>query len=188
MRERGLDYFENSRRATLVHQQYAIRNPLRFDARTGSGAGASQPATARATPRSSWMASTGVSIDYVARGAPFGPDDGTIAPWSVVASLPFAPEIVLPTIRYFIEKVHLKNHPYGFEATFNATYPGKQDGRPGWVSPWTYGLNQGPIVLMIENHRSGFFWDLMKRCPPIREGLRRAGFTGGWLSDEGRRT
>ena len=124
--------------------------------------------------------------DYIARGAPFGPDDGTIAPWSVVASLPFAPEIVLPTIRYFIEKVHLKNHPYGFEATFNATYPAKQDGRPGWVSPWTYGLNQGPIVLMIENHRSGFFWDLMKRCLPIREGLLRAGFTGGWLSSEGR--
>ena len=49
-------------------------------------------------------------------------------------------------------------------------------------------LNQGPIVLMIENHRSGFFWDLMKRCFPIREGLLRAGFTGGWLRNDGRRT
>lgn len=186
MRERGIDYFENSRRATLVHQQYAIRNPLGHALYGEHCWGL----TACDGPGNTTVLLDGIErrfYDYVGRGAPFGPDDGTIAPWSVVASLPFAPEIVLPTIRYFIENVHLKNHPYGFEATFNATYPGKQNGHFGWVSPWTFGLNQGPIVLMIENYRSGFFWDLMKRCPPIGEGLRRAGFTGGWLSNDGRR-
>ncbi|MEO5904260.1 MAG: glucoamylase family protein, partial [Gemmatimonadaceae bacterium] len=51
----------------------------------------------------------------------------------------------------------------------------------GWISQGYYGLDQGPIVIMMENHRSGFLWELMKTCPAIIEGLRKAGFTGGWL-------
>jgi hypothetical protein len=51
----------------------------------------------------------------------------------------------------------------------------------GWVSAWNLGLNQGPIVLMIENQRSGLVWRLARQCPYIARGLRRAGFRGGWL-------
>ena len=121
-------------------------------------------------------------FDYVARGVPHGPDDGTLAPWAVVASLPFAPEIVLPAIRYFTDRVKLTQaDSYGFKASFNPTYPVKSDNAYGWVSPWNYGLNQGPIVFMIENQRSGLIWRLMRQCPYIVEGLRRAGFRGGWL-------
>ena len=57
----------------------------------------------------------------------------------------------------------------------------QQDPYGWWVSPWHYGLNQGPIVLMIENYRSGFLWRLMRNCPYIVRGLRLAGFAGGWL-------
>ena len=87
----------------------------------------------------------------------------------------------MPAIRYF-DGIELKqNDSYGFKATFNPTYPVK-DGNPnGWISPWNFGLNQGPIVLMIENHRTGLLWKLMRGCPYIVRGLRRAGFTGGWL-------
>ncbi len=121
-------------------------------------------------------------FDYLARGAPYGPDDGTIAPWAAVASLPFAPEIVLPAIRYFAEQVKLEQpDAYGFKATFNPTYPDTSDNKYGWVSPWNFGLNQGPIVFMIENHRTGLIWRLMRQCPYIVQGLRRAGFRGGWL-------
>ena len=56
----------------------------------------------------------------------------------------------------------------------------------GWVSPWHFGINQGPIVLMIENYRSGMLWDLMRGCGYIRDGLRRADFQGGWLAQAGR--
>lgn len=59
-------------------------------------------------------------------------------------------------------------------------------GGKGWISKGYYGLDQGPIVMMIENHRSGFLWDLMRGCPYIGAGLRRAGFTGGWLSETSR--
>jgi hypothetical protein len=181
MRDHGIDYFENSRRATLVHQQYAIRNPLAYRLYGEHCWGI----TACDGPGDVVIRVEGIErhfYDYIARGAPYGPDDGTIAPWAVVASLPFAPEIVLPTIHHFIEKIHLKtHHPYGFEASFNPTFPMQGPEKCGWVSPWAYGVNQGPIMLMIENYRSNLLWGLMKRCSPITEGLRRAGFTGGWL-------
>jgi hypothetical protein len=100
----------------------------------------------------------------------------------VVASLPFAPEIVLPAIDHLVNEMDLKEgNPYGFKSTFNATYPCNSANPNGWVSPWHYGINEGPVVLMIENYRSELPWRLMRDCPYIREGLRRAGFTGGWL-------
>jgi hypothetical protein len=51
------------------------------------------------------------------------------------------------------------------------------------VSPWHYGLNQGPIVLMIENYRSELLWRLVRQSPYIVHGLGRAGFRGGWLQE-----
>jgi len=118
---------------------------------------------------------------YKARGVPDGPDDGSIAPWAVVASLPFAPEIVLPALEHF-EKLKLREkNPYGFKATFNPTYPAQPGNPHGWISPCHYGLNQGPVVLMIENYRTGLIWQLMRSCPYIVSGLQRAGFRGGWL-------
>ena len=181
MRDKSMDYFENSRRATYVQQQYAIDNPLKFK---GYGR-CCWGITASDGPGPDTIKVDGIErqfFDYIARGVPYGPDDGTLAPWAVVASLPFAPEIVLPAIEHFIHQLELKAvNPYGFKATFNATYPGKSGSARGWVSPWHYGLNQGPIVLMIENYRSGLLWRLMRNCPYIVSGLRRAGFTGGWL-------
>ncbi len=179
MRERGLDYFENSRRATYVHQQYAIRNPLEFEGYGERCWGL----TASDGPGPATRVLKGIErhfFDYVARGAPYGPDDGTIAPWVVIASLPFAPEIVLPTIRNFAEMDLGMLGPYGFKATFNRTFP-VEGSNTGWVTPYHFGIDQGPIVLVIENYRTGFLWDLMKRCPYIVTGLRRAGFRGGWL-------
>jgi hypothetical protein len=181
MRRKDIDYFENSRRATLVQQQYAIRNPRQF-AHYGEHCWG---VTASDGPGPSTRMVAGIRrkfFEYVARGAPFGPDDGSIAPWAVVASLPFAPEIVVPTIRHFNELRLREMNSYGFKATFNPTYPDKC-GRPyGWVSPWHYGLNQGPIIMMIENYRTGLPWRLMRSCSYVVNGLRRAGFSQGWLS------
>ena len=180
MREKGIDYFENSRRATLVQQQYAVDNPLKFE-----GYGDCWGLTASEGPGPRTLRVNGIErqfFDYVARGAPYGPDDGTIAPWAVAASLPFAPEIVLPTLGYCIHEARLTEaNAYGFKASFNPTFPEKSGNPQAWVSPWHFGLNQGPIVLMIENHRTGFLWAVMRRCPYMAAGLRRAGFSGGWL-------
>ncbi len=180
MREHGSDYFENTRRATQVQQQYSIHNPFEF---AGYGKYC-WGLTASEGPGPATHLVNGVErvfFDYVARGVAAGPDDGTLAPWAVVASLPFAPEIVVPTLQHFNEIEVGVAHPYGLEATFNPTFPSEHCKPCGWLSPWHYGINEGPIVLMIENHRTGFLWDLMKKCPYIVSGLRKAGFTGGWL-------
>jgi len=181
MRDKGIDYFENSRRATYVQQRYAIDNPLKFNGYGSMCWGI----TASDGPGPDMLKIDGIErrfFDYVARGVPFGPDDGTLAPWAVVASLPFAPDIVLPAIEHFINALQLKaSNLYGFKATFNATFPAIADSPCGWVSPWHYGLNQGPIVLMIENYRSELIWQLTRKSPDIRKGLGNAGFTGGWL-------
>jgi hypothetical protein len=181
MRSRGIDYFENSRRATFVQREYAIRNPREFAFYGKDCWGL----TASDGPGPVTLKVDGVQrqfFDYLARGAPHGPDDGTIAPWAVVASLPFAPELVMPAVRYFVDVVHLEEpQAFGFKATFNPTYPVSSGSPYGWVSPWNFGLNQGPIVLMIENHRTDLIWRLMRGCPYLVQGLRRAGFRGGWL-------
>jgi hypothetical protein len=184
MRDKGSDYFENSRRATHVQRQYAIDNPGRFTSYGSDCWGI----TACDGPGPRTMKVGGVKrrfYDYVARGVPDGPDDGTLAPWVVVSSVPFAPEIVLPAIDHLVHHLQLKvGNPYGFKASFNPTFPAAAGEQNGWVSPWHYGIDQGPIVPMVENYRTGLTWRLMRGSPYIVDGLRRAGFSGGWLSAE----
>jgi hypothetical protein len=183
-RKVGIDYFENSRRATYVQRQYGIENPLGFSHYHKYGWGL----TASDGPGPAVLEVDGIRrefFDYTARGAPFGPDDGTISPWAVVASLPFAPEIVIDTVRHAIERLNLKGRsPYGFDASFNSSYPDTSRNQNGWVSPWIFGLNQGPIILMIENFQSELIWRSIRKCPYIVDGLRRAGFRDGWLDDK----
>jgi hypothetical protein len=180
MRGKNTDYFENSRKATYVQQQYAISNPCQFDGYSEHCWGIT------ASDGPGWVSRNIKGRErqffgYLSRGVPDGPDDGTIAPWAVIASLPFAPEIVLPALQFFDDlKLRVAN-TYGYKATFNPTFPRASDEAPSWVSPWHFGLNQGPIVLMIENYRSGFLWRLMRQCPYLVRGLRRAEFSGGWL-------
>ena len=181
MRSKGIDYFENSRRATYVQREYAKDNPLKFDHYGHNCWGL----TASEGPGPAVINIAGIErqfFDYVGRGVPYGLDDGTLAPWAVAASLPFAPEIVLPALDYCIHDLKLTEMSrYGFRASFNPTFPATTGGPHGWVSPWHFGLNEGPTVLMIENHRSGSVWHWLRNCPYIAIGLRRAGFAGGWL-------
>jgi hypothetical protein len=181
MRDHRSDYFENSRQATFVQQAYAVHNPMQFEGYGEHCWGF----TACDGPGWVKRVVNGVErqfFDYIARGAPFGPDDGTVAPWVVVASLPFAPEIVIPTARS-LARMNLggMDRPYGFRCSFNRTFRVDDSPAGWWVTPYQFGIDQGPVVLMIENYRTGLIWDLMRRCPPVVNGLRRAGFTGGWL-------
>jgi len=180
MREKGIDYFENSRRATYAQQRYAITNPLKHKGYNEHCWGI----TASDGPGPACLRIDGVErffFDYTARGIPDGPDDGTIAPWAAAASLPFAPEIVLRALQYFTDVYPEMTSKYGFTCSFNPTFENECTQGRGWISKGYYALDQGPIVMMIENHSTGFLWELMKRCPVIVEGLRKAGFTGGWL-------
>ena len=181
MRRQAIDYFENSRRATYVNQQYAIRNPKDFRDYGQHAWGI----TASNGPGPTTRRVRGVTrrfLGYVARGVPYGPDDGTLAPWAVAASLPFAPEIVLPTLEHCSKTYPNVENEYGLVCSFNPTFPSRASGRSGWMSKDHFALDQGPVILMIENYRSGLIWRLMRRCPYVVTGLRRAGFSGAWLT------
>ena len=180
MRERGLDYFENSRRATYIQQQYAIRNPRQwkgYDAHSWGITASDGPGPARRRVGGRERR----FYAYLARGVPYGPDDGTLAPWAVVGSLPFAPEIVAPTLKAHARTNLHKSGPYGFRPAYNPSFRVHNGKHRAWESPSHCAINQGPIVLMIENYRTGLIWRLMRRCPAIATGLRRAGFRNGWL-------
>ncbi len=177
MRRKAIDYFENSRRATYAQQQYAMRNPRGFKG-YGEYIWGITASDGPGPARRRFKGRTVRFYDYAARGIPNGPDDGTLAPWAVAASLPFAPEIVLPSLNHFNQEFPEMTSKYGFKCSYNPTFADAKRNKNGWVSLGYYGLDQGPIVVMIENYRTGFLWRLMRNCPYIVEGLRRAGFSG----------
>ena len=185
MKKAGFDYFENSRRATLANRQYCMDNPGKFKGYSGTIWGL----TAGDGPDAE-MEHNGARIfcpGYGARGAAIDylEDDGTIAPTAAISSMPFAPEVCLPTLEAMWNRWPVG--PYGFFDGYNETFTqidksrNAQAGYPFWVDRDYLGIDQGPIVLMLENYRSGLVWNLMKKNPYIVQGLKRAGFTGGWL-------
>ena len=180
MRRHESDYFENSRQATYLQRDYAIRNPKGFSG-YGEDCWGITASDGPGLKKLHLTIGDRRFFGYLARGAPFGPDDGTLSPWAAITSLPFAPEIVLPALRHFHEIDLHQGNPYGFTASFNPTIAAADGRSCGWVSPDHVGINQGPIALMIENYQSDFLWRLMRHVPAIATGLRRAGFSGGWL-------
>jgi hypothetical protein len=193
MREKGIDYFENSRRAAYAQREYARKNPMRwrgYDSEIWGLTASDGPAN---TVREFHNQERGF-FSYEARGtaAPHVVDDGTIAPTAAVGSIAFAPEIVIPTIRAFRARYgeHLYKR-YGFLDAVNPSFTftdvplrhGKIVENLGWVADDYLAIDQGAIVAMIENYRSGLIWTIMKRNPHLRRGLERAGFSGGWLGE-----
>ncbi len=178
MREKRCDYFENSRRATEVQREYARRNPQGFAGydehcwglTACDGPSHQLPELAHERRR---------LFGYAARGVPYGPDDGTLAGWAALASLPFAPEAALSAARYMLQRYPEMLSDQQYASSFNPTLAGADRG--AWVSAGHFGLDQGIVVMMIENHRTQLIWRLMRDCPYVGTGLRRAGFRGGWL-------
>src|SRR3546814_6212222 len=111
---------------------------------------------------SSDVCSADLLFGYAARGVPYGPDDGTLSPPAVLACLPFTPDLALDALGTMCRRHPEIVNEQGFTSGFNADLR-DGDGRV-WVSPGLFGLDQGIIVLMIENHRSGLPWRLMRGC------------------------
>lgn len=193
-RDKGFDYFENSRRASYAQREYARQNPMRwrgYDSEIWGLSACDGPADTVQIYNNeergffTYAARSTASIHVL--------DDGTISPMAAVASIAFAPEIVIPTIRAFRarfgENLYQK---YGFLDAVNPSFTftdvplrhGHIVENIGWVGDDYLGIDQGPIVAMIENYRSGLIWSIMRSNPHIRRGLQRAGFTGGWLDQQ----
>jgi hypothetical protein len=194
MRARGIDYFENSRRATYAQRAYAHANPQGWSGYSDSIWGL----TASDGPANTTLTLGGRTRRfhaYWARGASLTEitDDGTLAPTAAGAAIPFAPEITIPAL-LAMRSAHGGRlwSNYGFLDAFNPTFTakvaverGSVDPVTGWLDSDYIGIDQGPILAMIENYRTGLIWSTLRRNPYIRRGLRRAGFTGGWLEGTG---
>ncbi len=182
-RARGIDYFENSRRATYANRAYCMANPRKWKDYGANVWGL----TACDGPADVKLFHNGDSVQihsYWARGASLQEinDDGTIAPTAAGGSIPFAPEICIPALKQMYKQYGDRLWgEYGFYDAFNPTFTQSPGTADGWFDTDYLGIDNGPIVLMIENYRSGFLWNLMKKNPYIVRGLQRAGFRGGWL-------
>ncbi len=192
-RARGLDFFENSRRAALSQHAYAVANPSGF---AGYGDGA-WGLTACDGALDTTIDHAGSPLHlrmYSPRGVAAGDlrDDGTIAPTAAAAAIVYAPEIVEPTLRAMaIRYGDALDTRYGFVDAFNPTLVKSMSVRAGRIVPglgWFdtdyLGIDQGPIVIMLENHRSALVWNVMRRNSSLVRGLCRAGFRGGWLEKQ----
>ena len=193
MSGRGIDYFENNRRAIYAQQAYAIANPHGWKD-YGSDVWGVTASDGPADVEREYAGKLRMFRSYAGRGAvgPDGYDDGTLAPTAVLGSIAFAPEIVVPTIRELHRRYgeHIYSD-YGFLDAFNPSFDfdvplvhGRCIPGFGWVASDYLGIDQGPIVAMIENGNSGLVWRVMRKNPHLRRGLERAGFTGGWLTTE----
>ena len=190
MRGKGIEYFENSRRATLAQQAYARGNPggwKGYGEHVWGLTACDGPGDLKLTIDSKPRELHG----YSARG-PGERDDGTLAPTAMASSLPFAPELVLPGLRELRRRygAHIYRE-YGFADAFNPSFP--EGARPtigavvpgtGWIAADYLGIDQGPILAMIENHRSDLIWRVMRKSAYLRRALAHAGFTGGWLEEK----
>jgi hypothetical protein len=178
MREKGSDYFENSKGAIAIHREYAARNPHGYQGydrnlwgiTAGDGPGNRELRQSSRDRR---------FFGYMSRGAPYGPDDGTIAPWAMLATVPFGADTALRGTRHLLRAYPQVCTNDRFCSGFNPTLVERGD---GWLSDGWFGLDQGLLVMMIENHRSGLIWEITRGCAWMRAGLKGAGFEGGWLS------
>ena len=162
MKDYNLNYFENSRRATLAQRAYSIANPGKHKGYSDTLWGI----TASDIPPSLHNGNT-----YGAHGAPPAQDDdGTIVPTAPISSLPFAPDEVMPVIKNMWNNYNSQLwSKYGFRDAFNLNI--------NWWGPDVIGIDQGPIIIMIENYRTGSVWKRFMQNPDVQRGLAVAKFT-----------
>ncbi len=170
MRQKGIDYFENSRRATLAQRRYAMDNPRQWEGYDSLTWGL----TACDGPGPGYNYDDREFYSYSARGVS-GPqivyrDDGTIAPTAAGGSAVFAPGAVIPALMQMKERYGNQGlwGKYGFHDAFNPTID--------WYDTDYLGIDQGPILLMTENLRTGLVWKYCMRDSVVRKGLQVLGF------------
>jgi hypothetical protein len=158
--DHGIDYGEQTRNHTLINRAYTIDNPNRYK---GYGAKA-------------WGLTAGDSVKgYVAHS----PEDdrGVIQPTAALSSMPYAPSFAMEALRFFYEEKGEKlwSH-YGFVDGYSEQFD--------WYAKSHLAIDQGPIIVMIENYRTGLLWKIFMNIPEVQHGMRELGFDSPYFTQK----
>jgi len=159
LKDQYADYWEENKNQTLINYQWCVDNPKKFK---GYG-------------KDSWGLTASYSVKgYAAHAPDEGNDLGVISPTAALSSLPYTPELSLQAMRHWYNDMNEKIWgSHGFYDAFSET--------ANWYPKRYLAIDQGPIVVMIENYRSGLLWNLFMSCPEVQSGLKKLGFTSPWL-------
>jgi exo beta-1,2-glucooligosaccharide sophorohydrolase (non-reducing end) len=154
IRDRYTDYFDNNRNIALINYEYCVKNPGQFE---GYG------------PDDWGLTASDDQLGYSAHAPNAADDNGTITPTGALGSFPYTPQESMAALKHFYRDLGDRLWGiYGPRDAFNLTH--------NWFSPVYMGLDQAPIVVMIENHRSGLVWNLFMSNPEIQPMLQKIGF------------
>ncbi|MBI1344335.1 MAG: beta-glucosidase [Terrimonas sp.] len=153
------DYWKENRTQALINYQWCVENPKHYK---GYGP-------------SSWGLTSSYSVKGYAGHAPSLQNDlGVIAPTAALASFPYTPEESMAAMRHWYNDLNDQLWgPFGFYDAFSETEQ--------WFPKRYLAIDQGPIVVMMENYRTGLLWKLFMSCPEIQEGLKKLGFESPYL-------
>jgi hypothetical protein len=157
LKDRYADYWEQNKNHTLINRAYCIDNPKKFK---GYG-------------EHCWGLTASDTYNGYDAHSPTN-DNGTITPTAALSAFPYTPEYSMQALKHFYNNLGDKIwSEYGFVDAFNETQ--------NWVAKSHLAIDQGPIIVMIENYRTGLLWKLFMSCPEIQGGLRKLGFESPWL-------
>ncbi|MFT3843410.1 MAG: glucoamylase family protein, partial [Lacibacter sp.] len=153
------NYQTQTRNHTLINYEYCKANPANHYGYSNINWGLT--------------ASDGPSPSYYQAHSPTN-DKGVITPTAALSSFPYTPTESMNALKFFYYKLGDKLWGgYGFYDAFKLEDP--------WFASSTLAIDQGPIVVMIENYRSGLLWNLFTSAPEIKNGMKRLGFTAPYL-------
>ena len=159
LKDQYADYWEQNKNHTLINRAYCVANPQKFK---GYG-------------ENCWGLTAGDTFDGYDAYSPAN-DKGTITPTAALSAFPYTPEYSLQALKHFYKDLGDKIWgPYGFTDAFNETQ--------NWYAGSYLAIDEGPIVVMMENYRSGLLWRLFMSCPEIQHGLQKLGFQSPWLKN-----
>jgi hypothetical protein len=153
LKDRYADYWEHNRIHTLLNRKHCVENPGNFK---GYG-------------EDCWGLTASYSTKFYSGHSP-SRDLGVITPTAALSSFPYTPEYSMQALEHFY--YDLSERLWGLFGFFDAFSE-----QENWTSDGYLAIDQGPIVVMIENYRSGLLWDLFMSCPEITQGLKKLGFT-----------
>lgn len=159
LKDRYADYWKENQNQSLINYQWCLNNPKQFK---GYGA-------------NSWGLTSSYSVKGYAGHAPDEQRDlGVIAPTAALSSFPYTPVQSMAAMKHWYNNMNQQLWgPYGFYDAFSV--------QANWFPTRYLAIDQGPIVVMMENYRSGLLWNLFMSCPEIQTGLKKLGFTSPWL-------